>query len=277
MINPVDLTDHDSGSVRKWLQAPETHQDWIHTHYSKENMKFHELAINHIVETIRPKQNSLFLDAGCGDCTHSIQLATRGFTVQAVDISQAAVNIARINVKASKLDNKIRIESGNLCELSFENETFDNILCWGVLIHIPSPELEKAMSEMARVLRHGGALIVSVGNTTSFWSLFGRYMVRLLRRKRTKVEKTPAGIEYWTIKASGISFVRDHNIKWLVRKFEEYGLAVQERTSAEFTIVWTMIHFRRLQNLILKFNRFWFKYVRFPYFADGNIIIFRKV
>ncbi len=48
---------------------------------------------------------------------------------------------------------------GDAHNLPFENEKFDNILCTEVLEHLHSPEL--AISEMRRVLKKGGALILS--------------------------------------------------------------------------------------------------------------------
>lgn len=266
----------EAGLVKKWLATPETHRKWIETYYGKEAMRFHELAINHIIDTIHPEGNALFLDAGCGDCVHSIQLATRGLSVRAVDISEPVLEMARTAVKARELDKRIRIEWGNLCELRFENESFDHILCWGVLIHIPTPELERAIVEISRVLRRGGALAICVNNMNSFSSLLARNLGPIIRRKRTRVRETPAGIEYSTLGPSGMSFVRDHSVRWLIRKFEEQGLIVQECISGEFSCLWAVISSHGIQTAIHKLNRFWFKYVKLPYLADSNIIIFRK-
>lgn len=48
---------------------------------------------------------------------------------------------------------------GDAHHLPFENEKFDNVLCTEVLEHLHSPEL--AISEMRRVLKRGGILILS--------------------------------------------------------------------------------------------------------------------
>ena len=269
-------SDGKTPAVRGWLSDPQTHQEWVRTYYGQENLKFHELAIDYIIDVSHPKANSLFLDAGCGDCIHSIQLAKRGFSVQAVDNSEAVLDMARTTVNELKLSSQIRIELGDLTHLRFEDETFDNVLCWGVLMHIPSPGLGKAIHEITRVLRKDGALIISENNMGAPESLFRRNLARLLRGKHTEVKIAPAGVEYWTRKASGSSFLREANLSWIFRQFEEQGLVVQERVSGEFTSVWTMVPFHRVKNLILRFNRFWFKIVRAPHLAQGNLIIFRK-
>lgn len=48
----------------------------------------------------------------------------------------------------------------DICDLPFENDTYDLILCNHVLEHIP--EDQKAMSELYRVLKKGGTLIAQV-------------------------------------------------------------------------------------------------------------------
>jgi ubiquinone/menaquinone biosynthesis C-methylase UbiE len=264
------------GSVRSWLSRPETHQTWVRTFYGAEALKFHELAIDYLLSVIHPKDDSLFLDAGCGDCTHSIQLATRGFSVQAVDISGPALDMARTAVKERNLGDRIKIESGDLTGLRFPDESFDIIVCWGVLMHIPPPGLESAIREMARVLRKGGILVISENNIGSLDSILHRNLTRLLRRGHTEVRVTPAGVEYWTRNPAGFSYVREDDLGWVIRQFGDQGLVVQQRVASMFTESWTLVRFPRLRVLILRFNRFWFRVVRTPHLAHGNLIIFRR-
>ncbi len=53
-----------------------------------------------------------------------------------------------------------QVEKGDINALSFENESFANIICLEVLEYVSTPE--KAVSEMYRVLQAGGALVLSV-------------------------------------------------------------------------------------------------------------------
>lgn len=49
---------------------------------------------------------------------------------------------------------------GTLTDTPFEDDTFDSIICNAVLEHVP--EIEKVMSELARVLKPGGHAVVGV-------------------------------------------------------------------------------------------------------------------
>ncbi len=261
--------------VRLWLGDAETHQGWKDTFYEDlENQKFYEAAFERILDVVAPPEDAIFLDAGCGFCAHSIRLAKRGFFVYALDFSEAALNMGRAIVKAMCLDERIRIEAGNLIKLPFEDESFDYILCWGVLMHIP--ELEKAIAEITRVLRRGGSLVIQEGNMNSPDSILGRMLMLRLRNRKTEVRKTPAGIEYWTGTDSVTRFLRHANVPWLIRRFMNEGLFIQEHISGQFTEAYAMVRSRGLKDLAHHFNWLYFTHNGDPRFAAGNILIFRK-
>jgi ubiquinone/menaquinone biosynthesis C-methylase UbiE len=261
--------------VKRWLANSDTHQTWMNAFYGdSKNQDFYEAAFDRILDIVRPPEGAIFLDAGCGVCAHSIRLANRGFLVHAVDFSEAALDMGRASVKALGLEEKIRISSGNITELPFADESYDYVLCWGVLMHIP--DLVKALTELARVLRLGGTLVVSEGNMSSSDSILGRTLFRPLRRRKTVMKKTPAGIEYRTSTGSATRFVRFANVNWLIRRFETEGVYIQERFSGQFTGAYTMVSFGLLKDLIHHFNMSYFNHNGDPRVASGNILIFQK-
>jgi ubiquinone/menaquinone biosynthesis C-methylase UbiE len=150
----LDLENLRIGQVVESLQKKDIHEGWENAYRTPENKKFYELAFDFIIHAIIPPENSLFLDAGCGNCSHSIHLAKRGFRIQAVDFSENVLEMAEENVKEKGFAERIKIKREDLTSLSFGNETFNYILCWGVLMHIP--DVEKAIGELARVLKPGG-------------------------------------------------------------------------------------------------------------------------
>ena len=136
----------NSKLVEQSLSKPDIHRQWESAYRNERNERFYEQAFDYITHVLNIPENSTFLDAGCGICAHAIRLANRGFFVQAIDFSDSILKKAAANLNATGFENRIKIRRENIIELSFENETFENILCWGVLMHIP--DLEKAISEL---------------------------------------------------------------------------------------------------------------------------------
>jgi SAM-dependent methyltransferase len=181
---------------------------------------------------------------------------------------------AEANVEAEELQDRIKIQREDILALSFEDSTCAYILCWGVLMHIP--DLEKAISVLSRVLKPVGMLIISEGNMYSFQSVMLRSLRRLLGKGKGAVKKTPADMEYWSDSAAAPPLTRQANIGWSVKGLRSKGFVVVKHVAGQFTELYTRVSFRLVKGLIHSFNRFWFRYVKAPHFAFGNIIIVRK-
>ncbi|HUT59155.1 MAG TPA: class I SAM-dependent methyltransferase [Phycisphaerae bacterium] len=267
------MDDSPSGKVQGTLQARDIHCAWEQSYRSAENGGFYEAAFDYIAKVLDAPAGCTFLDAGCGSCAHSVRLAKRGFRVEAIDVSDSALGMARSHVRASGLEDRIRLQRQNICALPFGRGTFDYILCWAVLMHIP--DVEKAISELARVLRPGGAIVISEGNMKSLDSRILR-LLRLILRKGKRISRRPAGLEYWTHTKAGEILTRHADIRWLMEAFGRKGFAVEKRVAGQFTELYVKLPSRALRKLVHGFNRLWFRYVRFPQSAFGNILILEK-
>src|SRR5213594_2433459 len=148
------MINSQSELVQKFLSRPEIHQRWERDYRSTDNESFYEQGFDYILRVLKPSPGATFLDAGCGSCAHSVRLARRGFNVRAVDFSESALAMAEDYVNSKELQDQIILGRESLLELSFLDETFDYVLCWGVLMHIP--EVERAVSELSRVIKPGG-------------------------------------------------------------------------------------------------------------------------
>ena len=134
------------------------------------------------------------LDAACGTGRHTAYLASRGHRVAGVDATGPMLDKARVRVPSADL------RQGDLARLPFENGTFDLAVCALALSHLPDPA--PAIAELARVLRPGGALVLSdlhptmlllggtgffvdssgrAGNVRSFHHPHGRYLAAFRR------------------------------------------------------------------------------------------------
>ncbi len=265
-----------SKEIEETLRKKDIHQSWVNSYRTEENEPFFEKAFDYIVSAIDAPKNSIILDAGCGTCKHSIRLAKRGFIVKAIDFSESALEEAVINVRDNKLESKISIKRENICSLSFENEKFNYILCWGVLMHVP--DLEKAISELARVLKPGGIIVIGENNMHSLQMAASRIRNKLFRKKMNDVEikKTPAGNEYYWRKTNGMVMTRVIDMRWFVKKFESKGLIVKKRVARQFTETYISVSSPLFKRLIHIFNNIWFEYIKIPYLSHGNLLILQK-
>lgn len=268
------MTDTDSRLVEELLAQPEVHEQWEGGYRTRDNEAFYERAFDLITAELRPPAGATFLDAGCGPCAHTARLARRGFNVRAIDFSESALEMARDYLKKTWLDGRISLQREDLTRLSFPDASFDYVLCWGVLMHVP--DVGRAVAELAWVLRPGGALVLSEGNMHSPEAVTLRGVKRLLGRERADVKETPAGVEYWKERGAGALVTRQANIGWLIERFESHGLRLSKRVAGQFSEAYAMVSAPALKRLVHGFNDFWFGAVGAPRLAYGNILFLRK-
>lgn len=96
------------------------------------------------------------IDIGCGGGRLSIALARLGAAeVVGCDISEDGLMDARRRAVGLK---NVRFECASALELPYPDESFDFVLCNGVLHHTPDPV--RGFAEITRILKHGGRCFV---------------------------------------------------------------------------------------------------------------------
>lgn len=112
------------------------------------------------------------LDVGCGAGDFLAFVRARGWTVTGIDISPAAVAVA-------KREHSLEILQGNLFSAAYPANHFDAVTLWDVLEHLHSPR--ETLVEIRRVLKPRGWLFLSLPNVESVDSrLFGAYWAGLM-------------------------------------------------------------------------------------------------
>lgn len=91
------------------------------------------------------------LEYGCGPGSQAFLLAQNGAEVDAIDISNVAIELAE--KKAKKLGVDINFSVMNAENLSFKDNTFDIVCGSGILHHL---EIISSYNEINRVLKPGG-------------------------------------------------------------------------------------------------------------------------
>lgn len=103
-------------------------------------------------------KDRLVLDAGCGTAYGSRLLADGGAReVVGVDIARAVLETVAGAMPAS-----VRLQTGDLRQLDFEDDTFELVVCFEVIEHVADPFA--VLDELIRVLAPGGLLLVSSPN-----------------------------------------------------------------------------------------------------------------
>jgi ubiquinone/menaquinone biosynthesis C-methylase UbiE len=104
--------------------------------------------------------SSLVLDIGSGRGNHSCALAQRfGCTVVGLGLAQIHIEQGQARaVQEGVSDHRVSFVQGNIEALPFEDEGFDFLWSRDMLMHVPA--LPAALTECARVLKPGGAMLV---------------------------------------------------------------------------------------------------------------------
>jgi SAM-dependent methyltransferase len=113
-----------------------------------------------IHHTTRPivRGTRVCLDAGCGTGLSTVALSRRCETVVAVDYSRESLRI----LSSRRLPNVILVQA-DLTALPFKNSEFESCVCANTLQHFrPDGAQLRAVSELKRVTRQSGTLIISV-------------------------------------------------------------------------------------------------------------------
>lgn len=101
-------------------------------------------------------------DLGCGSGMILCDVLTlkSGWRGHGLDISPAAVTYARRLAAHKGIASRADFRVGDIAHLSFANRSLDLVIASEVIEHLPEPQ--KIISEIARVLRPGGQLILTM-------------------------------------------------------------------------------------------------------------------
>ena len=99
------------------------------------------------------------LEIGCGIGTDSVEYAKYGANVTATDLGHDQVMLTKLNFDLRNLPYR-EVREANAESLPFKDGTFDLVVCFGVIHH--TPDTQKTIHEMFRVLKPDGKAIVTV-------------------------------------------------------------------------------------------------------------------
>ncbi|MFD6391109.1 class I SAM-dependent methyltransferase [Nocardia sp. NPDC055029] len=160
-------------------------------------------------DRLRVGQGTRVIDVGCGAGRHAFQAYRRGADVVAFD--QNAADLADVDVMfeamaaAGEAPEYAKAETvrGDALDLPYGDGEFDVVIASEILEHVP--EDDRAVAELARVLKPGGTLAVTVPRWLPeriCWALSDEYHanegghVRIYRADELRDKITARGLRY---------------------------------------------------------------------------------
>jgi SAM-dependent methyltransferase len=112
------------------------------------------------------------LEAGCGAGVDLARFAKGVAVVTGVDISPAAIDLARANLSQQGLGADLRVADAE--RLPFDDASFDFVFAHGVVQYTANPQ--RLIDEVRRVLKPGGEAVFQVYNRISWLNALSRLM-----------------------------------------------------------------------------------------------------
>lgn len=260
------------------LERDEIHEEWEEQYLTPEMDRFYDRAFDEIARRLHAPRGARLLDAGCGYCFHAVRLARHGFKVTGVDFSDAALAQARRYLESVGMVDEIEVRQANLLDLPFEDESWEYVHCWGVLMHIP--HLEQALRELARVTKKGGKLVIMENNMRSLHVQVYEPLLRMVKtvlgRSKPTRRLTERGIESWYQKPGGEMLVRMTDMGFLERFLGQQGMTLEDRFAGQLTELYTSVPVPAIKRALQQANALYLDKVAAPGISQGNILIFRK-
>lgn len=164
MKKSADMHLGRQAGVNAYFQTQSSFWNDIYTGigvYSEIHQERHATALAWIDGLALPPGRRV-LEIGCGAGFMAVELARRGYRVQAVDSVEEMVGLARQHAMEAGIAEQLSVAVGDIYALAFEDEAFDLVLAIGVIPWIE--RVAPAMEELARVTRAGGAVILTADN-----------------------------------------------------------------------------------------------------------------
>ncbi len=120
------------------------------------------------------------LDAGCGTGWFSKAAVDRGAVVTSMDLGENLLSKVALKCQSERI-------VGSILEIPYADCTFDIVVSSEVIEHVPNPF--KALSELYRVLKPGGILVVTTPNKIWYFAIWLANLFKL---------RPYQGLENWT-------------------------------------------------------------------------------
>jgi ubiquinone/menaquinone biosynthesis C-methylase UbiE len=266
------MSAHRQDAVAGTLAQGEIHERWERVYRTDANEQVYEAMFDRLIAHL-PPPGSHVLDAGCGVGAHTSRLARRGYRVTAIDFSPHVVPQAQERMREEGLADRVEIRQDDLTRLSFGDASFDAVVAWGVLMHVP--DVAAALDEITRVTRPGGRLVVSEVNARAPEAIVTRNLLTRLSSRDIRARRTAAGVEHDERTESGTYLWRHADIGWLEEQLQVRGWRTPQRLPGHFTELYQRAS-ERASRALHALNRTWTLQDRLTWPGKGTIVVAQR-
>ncbi|MEK7116267.1 MAG: class I SAM-dependent methyltransferase [Patescibacteria group bacterium] len=114
------------------------------------------------------------LDIAVGSGWSSVTLAKAGAEVTGIDLTEEAIRMTKRHAEVRGVN--VTVQQMDAQEMSFPDATFDYVLAWGCVMHMP--DTERALRQINRVLKPGGKMLAYMYNKSSWTYWFNFIFLR---------------------------------------------------------------------------------------------------
>lgn len=201
-ILPYNSEEHKGVQVRRMFNAIAGKYDLLnHTLSFGFDKSWRRKGINFL----RPFSPQYILDiaTGTGDLAISMQKKLHPISIKGVDISEGMMDIARKKALKEGLQNQISFEYQDCTSLTITDNTFDAVTAsFGVRNF---EDIEKGLTEMYRVMKPGGHLMILELSTPEHFPMKQLYRIysnmiipnigRIISKEKSAYDYLPASIK----------------------------------------------------------------------------------
>ena len=156
-------TYFDTLAAREWERLEATYQ-------GRTSFAIHRRTLDSYV-----RAGMRVLDIGAGPGRFAIDLVARGATVTVADLSPVQLDLARQRLEERGLAGRVEgFHQLDVLDLhAFDDASFDVVVCFGGVVSYTKERHPEALRELARVVRTGGVVMLSVMSLYGTMQLIG--------------------------------------------------------------------------------------------------------
>jgi ubiquinone/menaquinone biosynthesis C-methylase UbiE len=162
---------------------------------------------------LRRKTNILEIGCGNGKAAKLIKTIFKPMHIIAIDLDEKMIAIAKRKFNDSDIEFKV----GDASKLKYENNSFDAIFDFGIIHHIPN--WKDCLSELKRVLKPEGQLIIEDLSIDTFKTPIGRILRLLLKHPYKEMYNQKEFMKELKELGFKIETQKTYHPLWLVKYF----------------------------------------------------------
>jgi len=190
---PIDANSPSGGQAGK-LYGEAYYREQLHReHWFRDNRRKHELRWQAVLRMVKPTSMDVVLDLGSAAGEQAIRIAPLVRRVTGIDISPAAIVIARD--RAAAVANVEFAEADATLLAGIAEASVDKIMAIDFVEHIEDLELAQMLDSAWRVLRSGGRLAIYTPCRTHYVERLKAHALILRQIPGHVAVRTPAQLQ----------------------------------------------------------------------------------